>query len=120
LLEKHKHSVAVAANGQEAVTANAGEVFDIILMDLQMPVMTGMEATAEIRRVEAGARHVPIVAMTAHAMKEDRERCLASGMDGYISKPIRAKDLLRMIELYGSGLGTIPTQVEDGVLSTVG
>ena len=76
-------------------------VFDLVLMDLQMPVMTGLEATAAIRRSEAASgRRIPIVAMTAHAMKGDLERCLRSGMDGYISKPVHPKDLLQAVECY--------------------
>jgi TMAO reductase system sensor TorS len=99
ILEKQGHRVTLAANGSEAVDAWSKECFDIILMDVQMPQMTGYEATEEIRRIERGSgRHIPIVAMTAHAMKGDRERCLACGMDGYISKPVRARDLLDTLE----------------------
>jgi two-component system sensor histidine kinase/response regulator len=92
LLEKQGHKVAVANNGRELLDEleKAGPgAFDVVLMDVQMPRMDGMEATVEIRRHEekTGA-HIPIVAMTAHAMTGDRERCLASGMDGYVSKPI--------------------------------
>ncbi len=92
LLERQGHKVAVAKNGREVLDEmeKAGpDAFDVILMDVQMPQMDGMEATMEIRRREekTGA-HIPIVAMTAHAMKGDQERCLASGMDGYVSKPI--------------------------------
>jgi CheY-like chemotaxis protein len=72
----------------------ARERFDAVLMDVQMPEVTGLEAAEAIRRSEAGSgRHVPIVALTAHAMKGDRERCIASGMDGYLAKPIRAAEL---------------------------
>jgi CheY-like chemotaxis protein len=75
------------------------ETVDVVLMDVQMPEMDGFEATKAIRKREHGTRkHVPIIAMTAHAMSGGRDRCLASGMDGYISKPIRADDLLRLIE----------------------
>ena len=92
LLQKAGHRVTLAGNGREAVAAweAAGAPgFDIVLMDIQMPEMDGMETTAVIRRrEEASGRHLPIVAMTAHAMRGDRERCLASGMDGYVSKPI--------------------------------
>ncbi|HWP85557.1 MAG TPA: response regulator, partial [Terriglobia bacterium] len=102
LLEKQGHRVVVAGNGKEAVQAytKAGpEGFDLILMDVQMPEMDGFEATAAIRSQERGSgRHIPIVAMTAHAMKGDRERCLAAGMDAYISKPIRAADLVNLVE----------------------
>jgi signal transduction histidine kinase/CheY-like chemotaxis protein len=99
ILEKQGHQVTLAANGREAVEAWSKECFDIILMDVQMPQVTGYEATEEIRRSERGSgRHIPIVAMTAHAMKGDRERCLACGMDSYISKPVRARDLLETLE----------------------
>jgi two-component system, sensor histidine kinase and response regulator len=99
VLERRGHSVAVAHNGREAVEAVERESFDLILMDLQMPEMGGLEATAVIRAREEGTgRHVPIVAMTAHAMKGDRERCLEGGMDAYISKPINRQELIKMVE----------------------
>ncbi len=101
LLEKHGHSVAVAPNGREALAALGREPFDLILMDVQMPEMSGFEATRRIRRSERGSvRHIPIIAMTAHAMAGDRERCLASGMDAYVSKPLRPKDLLDLLERF--------------------
>jgi CheY-like chemotaxis protein len=99
ILEKQGHLVTVTANGRQAIEAWSKERFDIILMDVQMPQMTGYEATAEIRRGErASGQHIPIVAMTAHAMKGDREKCLDCGMDSYISKPVRAQDLLETLE----------------------
>jgi TMAO reductase system sensor TorS len=102
LLEKQGHSVSVANNGREAIEALSRENFDVILMDVQMPEMTGFEATEVIRRMEAGTgRHIPIFAMTAHAMKGDRERCLACGMDSYLSKPINPKDLLAALARAG-------------------
>jgi PAS domain S-box-containing protein len=98
-LEKAGHSVAVANNGEEAVAARNRESFDVILMDIQMPVVDGFQATARIREQEQETgQHIPIVAMTAHAIKGDRERCLKAGMDGYVSKPIRAHDLFTAIE----------------------
>jgi PAS domain S-box-containing protein len=98
ILEKLGHNVQVANNGKEALEqAQAGD-FDLIVMDVQMPEMDGLEATAAIRAAEAGTgKHVPIVAMTAHAMKGDRERCLNAGMDGYLSKPIRIDELKQSI-----------------------
>jgi len=99
LLEQRGHGVTVANNGQEALAALDGGVFDVVLMDVQMPTMVGIEATARIRQKEAGTgRHIPIIAMTAHAMKGDRERCLAAGMDGYIAKPIRAREFYEIVE----------------------
>jgi CheY-like chemotaxis protein len=100
ILEKHGHRVTVAANGREALEALVRDQFDAILMDVQMPEMNGLEAAAAIRRNERGTgRHIPIVAMTAHAMKGDREQCLQSGMDDYLSKPIRPQELLVMLSL---------------------
>jgi signal transduction histidine kinase/CheY-like chemotaxis protein len=99
LLERKGHHVTQVANGREATLATLAEDFDAILMDLQMPEMTGFEATEVIReREKATGRHCPIVALTAHAMKGDRERCLSSGMDGYVSKPIDAAALMDTLE----------------------
>ncbi len=104
LLKRRGHIVQVAGNGEEALRALDGpDSFDLVLMDIQMPVMGGIEATALIREreraVEGRKGHLPIVAMTANAMQGDRERCLEAGMDGYVSKPIRADDLFREIAL---------------------
>jgi CheY-like chemotaxis protein len=94
MLTKMGHSVTVAGNGVEAVARWSEEPFDLIFMDVQMPEMDGLEATRRIRRMEASTeRHIPIVATTAHAMTGDAERCLAAGMDGYVSKPISFKAL---------------------------
>ncbi len=99
VLEKRGHAVTAAVDGKEALAALEREPYDLILMDVQMPGMDGFEATAAIREKEkATGRHIPIVAMTAHAMKGDRERCLDAGMDGYVAKPIRAHDLVEAIE----------------------
>jgi signal transduction histidine kinase/DNA-binding response OmpR family regulator/HPt (histidine-containing phosphotransfer) domain-containing protein len=99
MLSARGHSVTVANNGAEALAALAGGTFDLVLMDVQMPVMGGLEATAEIRRRErASGAHVRIVAMTAHAMRGDRDRCLAAGMDGYLSKPIDPQTLFAVVE----------------------
>src|SRR5581483_11592577 len=109
LLEKRGHTVDVAGNGKEALAALERQPYDLVLMDLQMPEMGGMEATAAIRAAEAGTgRHQPIVAMTAHAMKGDRERCLDAGMDGYLSKPIRADELCSTVENTVKALSTLP------------
>ncbi len=99
LLEKRGHSVEVAGNGREALDATEQGIFDVVLMDLEMPVMSGLEATVAIRsREQQTGRHLPIIAMTAHAMIGDRERCLAAGMDGYVSKPVRADELYAALE----------------------
>jgi two-component system sensor histidine kinase/response regulator len=99
LLERWGHRVTVASNGNEAVRLSGNEEFDLILMDVQMPELDGLDATREIRkREEKSGIHLPIIAMTAHAMKGDRELCLAAGMDGYLMKPIRAEQLFRQIE----------------------
>jgi two-component system, sensor histidine kinase and response regulator len=99
LLEKQGHSVVVAGNGVEVVRMVEREPFDLVLMDVQMPEMDGFEATAAIRERERDTgRHIPILAMTAYAMKGDRERCLAAGMDSYISKPIQPRELWQAIE----------------------
>jgi PAS domain S-box-containing protein len=101
LLEKRGHRVTVTANGREAVEALANHNFDLVLMDIQMPEMDGFEATAVIREKEMHeGTHIPIIALTANAMKGDRERCLAAGMDGYLSKPIVSRDLDELLETY--------------------
>ena len=99
LLNKRGHRVVAVENGREVLTALENDHFDLILMDLEMPEMDGFEATAAIRGKEAHAEHrTPIIALTAHSRKEDRDRCLQAGMDGYISKPIKAADLFEVIE----------------------
>ena len=99
ILQKHGHRVTVAGNGREAMEALLRDRFDVVLMDVQMPEMNGLEATAAIRRTERGTHHhVPIIAMTAHAMKGDREQCLEAGMDAYLTKPIRVQELLEALD----------------------
>lgn len=101
LLEERGHSVVVAANGLEALEALEKENFDLVFMDVQMPVMDGFETTAAIRKKErARGVRLPIVALTAHAMKGDREKCLAGGMDGYLTKPIRPQELNEILRSY--------------------
>lgn len=98
IFEKLGHNVTVVNNGQEAFSAVQSRQFDLVAMDVQMPVMDGLDATAAIRAWEKElGTHIPIIAITAHAMKGDSDRCLAAGMDGYVSKPIRAQELERAI-----------------------
>jgi PAS domain S-box-containing protein len=98
LLARQGHHVIVAVNGQEGLQKLAGQDYDLILMDMQMPVMDGIEATQRIRHAEKNTgKHIPIIAMTANAMQGDRERCLNAGMDGYISKPINIEELFQII-----------------------
>jgi two-component system sensor histidine kinase/response regulator len=98
ILSRRQHDVTVANNGSEALDALRAQDFDLILMDLQMPVMDGLEATAAIRALPPPKSQIPVVAMTAHAMRGDKERCLAAGMNGYIAKPIDARQLLSLVE----------------------
>jgi len=108
VLSRRGHIVVVAGSGREALDALGAQPIDVVLMDIQMPGMDGFEATAAIRQGERSTGgHVPIIAMTAHALPEDRERCLAGGMDAYVSKPVRADDLVRAVEDAGGlALGT--------------
>jgi CheY-like chemotaxis protein len=99
LLEMRGHHVEVANNGREAVAALERGTFDVVLMDLQMPEMDGLEATAAIREKErASGGHVPIIAMTAHAIKGFRDRCAEAGMDDYITKPIDPEEMFKAVE----------------------
>jgi signal transduction histidine kinase/CheY-like chemotaxis protein len=113
LLGKRGHTIVSVVNGRDAVAAVTKDEFDIVLMDVQMPEMDGLEATAAIRKLETvtGA-HVPIVALTAHAMKGDREICVAAGMDEYLSKPLNPKQLFALIE----SLTGAPSTAPDGVI----
>jgi len=109
LLERRGHSVIVAENGKQALTAIERHKFDLVLMDVQMPEMGGLEATQLIREKEKSTgEHLPILAMTAHAMQGDRERCIAAGMDGYLAKPIDPKSFLQTVE----GISQRATQSE--------
>jgi CheY-like chemotaxis protein len=107
LLERYGVRARVAADGREALAALAEEDFDAVLMDCQMPVLDGYEATAELRRREGDGRRTPVIAMTANAMKGDRERCIAAGMDDYITKPMRSQEVAAILERW------LPGHVED-------
>jgi len=120
ILERLGHKVQVVNNGKEAVGRAQAEDFDLIFMDVQMPEMDGLEATMAIRAAEAGTgKHVPIVAMTAHAMKSDREKCLSAGMDDYLSKPVRIDELKQGISRAGQerNMGQAP---EQGLFRAIG
>jgi two-component system sensor histidine kinase/response regulator len=115
LLKKLGHRAVIAANGKAALRAVKRRTFDIVLMDIQMPVMGGIEATSSIREDEKKTGgHIPIIAMTAHAMSADRERALQAGMDDYVSKPIRFEELRRAIERHAPG-GLDARALLDGV-----
>jgi CheY-like chemotaxis protein len=112
LLTRRGHHVTVAQDGGEALARLDRETFDLVLMDLQMPVMDGLDATVAIRlRERVTGQHVRIVAMTAYAMNSDRERCLSAGMDGYLSKPINPPMLFAVVEQGGDGGGGVQTPV---------
>ena len=109
ILIRRGHEPVLAEDGRQAFELAIAETFDVVLMDMQMPLMNGLEATAAIREHESSSgQHVRIVAMTAHAMQGDRERCLAAGMDGYVSKPIRQAELLAMLETGDNAGPTAP------------
>src|SRR5205807_6006689 len=101
LLEKRGHRSVLAGDGRQALEALKNENFDLVLMDVQMPHMGGVEATSAIRQTEGSSGcHIPIIALTANTMKGDREKYLASGMDGYLAKPIRPQELDKILERY--------------------
>jgi CheY-like chemotaxis protein len=103
MLEKLGCAVDVASNGQQAIDMYKVGSYDLILMDCEMPEVDGFEATRRIRGTESGARRVPIIAMTANAMSGDRQRCLSAGMDDYVSKPYRLRDLQAKLEKWIGG-----------------
>jgi PAS domain S-box-containing protein len=113
LLEKGGYEVVVAENGREAVDLAGRWDVQLVLMDVQMPEMDGFEATRALREKEKGTGlHLPIVAMTAHAMKGDREKCLAAGMDDYLTKPIRSAQLFKLLEHYANK-GSVPMKIQN-------
>jgi CheY-like chemotaxis protein len=103
IIESAGHQVVVAGDGCAALEISAAQAFDLVLMDLQMPRMDGLQATRAIRERENGSsRRLPIVALTAHAMQSDREQCMEAGMDGYLTKPVRARELVEEIERFAA------------------
>ncbi|MBI4739983.1 MAG: response regulator [Betaproteobacteria bacterium] len=122
LLEKRGHRVLAVGDGQQALAALADDAFDLVLMDMQMPVMDGIEATRRIREREraGGGGHQPIVAMTANAMQGDRERCLAAGMDGYVSKPVNPDELFAAISAVSGMKGESVSAVSGAKIREMG
>jgi two-component system sensor histidine kinase/response regulator len=119
MLEKAGFSIVIANHGREALSLLTEQEFDFVLMDVQMPEMDGFEAASAIRLSEkVTGEHIPIVGMTAHTMKGDEARCPAAGMDGYISKPIRARDLVELLEKYGRR-ALIPSPFESTAIVAV-
>src|SRR5262249_49051248 len=128
LLERQGHAVTVASDGREALAAlyptslppdgGGSRRFDMVLMDVQMPELDGLRTTEAIReRERATGDHLPVIAMTAFALKGDRERCLEAGMDGYVSKPIRLTELLKALQSVVPDLAGLPAPTEDEVAS---
>jgi CheY-like chemotaxis protein len=118
ILEKHGHHVRVAGNGLDALAILRNNTFDLLLMDIEMPEMDGLEATRTIRQNEkTGGKHLPIIAMTAHAMTGDKDKYLTAGMDDYISKPIHAKQLLEMIERLGASEAPAQREIHSEITS---
>jgi CheY-like chemotaxis protein/HPt (histidine-containing phosphotransfer) domain-containing protein len=113
LMGKHGHTVTAVQSGRQALDAIEHNEFDLVLMDIQMPELDGLSTTRQIReRERATGRHLPIVAMTAHALKGDREQCLSAGMDGYVTKPVRARELFDAIaEVLGESARREPTEI---------
>jgi CheY-like chemotaxis protein len=122
LIEKHGHEVVAVEDGLCALEAMEREPFDLVLLDVQMPRLDGLETIARIREREGrDGPHVPVVALTAHAMKRDRERCLEAGMDDYLSKPIRQEELSELLDRISLGRSTRrpAAEVDDDVLDRV-
>ena len=119
LLQRRSHEVVVATDGARAAELALGERFDAVLMDVQMPELDGLEATAAIRAGEAAGTRVPIIAMTAHALKEDRQRCLDAGMDDYLAKPLAQESLFECLARWTEGGGEVSTPDGSGASGDV-
>jgi two-component system, sensor histidine kinase and response regulator len=120
VLGERGHTVEIAGDGQQGLNMARQNHYDVILMDVQMPGMDGLDATKAIRARESSQRRVPIIAMTAHAMPSDRERCLAAGMDAYLAKPIDGHEMIALVERLAAGatpLESKPAQVEPASVS---
>lgn len=124
LIQKAGYKVDPVENGLQAVSSLKQREYSLVLMDVQMPEMDGFEATKEIRKMESGGRHIPIIAMTAHAMKGDRERCLSAGMDDYVSKPINPQEMYKTIDYWlqqnNKKQEDKPSDEEDQTISDIG
>ena len=107
VLNGRGHTVDIAEDGQQAICMAQATCYDVILMDVKMPGVDGLEATKAIRAKENGNRRVPILALTAYVMKGDRERCVAAGMDGYLSKPINGREMIMLVETLADGAVTV-------------
>ncbi len=114
VLAKLSCTTDVANNGLEVVEAFTNHTYSLVLMDVAMPEMDGLEATQRIRQIEAGNSHTPIIALTAHAMSDDRSRCIAAGMDDYVTKPIRLPELAALLAQWTQGDPIGATVTEPG------
>jgi CheY-like chemotaxis protein len=118
VLERCGYRVHVVNDGREALDALSTQIYDVVLMDCQMPEVDGYEATRELRqREQGGKRHTPVIAMTAHAMTGDRERCLEAGMDDYLAKPVRSQALVEVLERWTGESARHPADGEGQVLA---
>jgi CheY-like chemotaxis protein len=111
MLKENGHDVDLAENGQEAIACHADKIYDVILMDIQMPVLDGIEATKKIREAEGNQRHTPIIAITAYALQGDKEKFISMGMDDYLAKPIDMKQLMDKLDTVSRVRNECPTKI---------